>query len=289
MAPIGVIAMQVAASLSMLATTYVVITIVRMKLSSKLFLKLILFIAICDFGSAASVVVGGTHSESIECYIQGIANNYFCLASFLWTMVIGYEMHLLIWYSRVQTDLRIISVVNWTLPLILSLIPLSTSTYGNDDGAPGWCFFNSRDGYTRWVDGLWEFVSFYLWIFLMVLYLFYVSALSSYKLYYLQKGKVSEAHRIIERIIYFPIIVVVCWLVSALINIGSRMGLKLPIDANNAFTIIFKYVLPNLQGLWHSFVLVKTFHNLFKISLRVLYAQLAIIGEVILQRFQSFH
>ncbi len=116
MAPIVVISMQVSASISMVATTYIIYTIVRMKLNNKLFLKLVLYIAICDFWSAAAVVVGGTRSESVACYIQGIMNNYFCLASILWTMVIGYEVDLLVWYNRVESDLRLFSIIyRWNL------------------------------------------------------------------------------------------------------------------------------------------------------------------------------
>ncbi len=154
MAPIGVMAMQVSASISMVATTYIIYTIVRMKLNNKLFLKLVLYIAICDFWSAAAVVVGGTRSESVACYIQSIMNNYFCLASILWTMVIGYEVHLLVWYNHVESDLRLFSIINWTLPMILSIVPLSTSNYGNDDGAPGWCYFNTQPGYPVWLGAL---------------------------------------------------------------------------------------------------------------------------------------
>jgi hypothetical protein len=47
-------------------------------------------------------------------------------------------------------------------------------------------------------------------------------------------------------------IVVICWVISALINVGSRLGLILPINADDPFTIIFKYVLPNLQGFFSS-------------------------------------
>ncbi len=76
MAPAGVIAMQITAAISMLATTYIILAIVKMKLTSKLFMKLVLFIAISDFGSAVCLVFGGTRSKSVECFLQGIGNNY---------------------------------------------------------------------------------------------------------------------------------------------------------------------------------------------------------------------
>jgi hypothetical protein len=79
----------------------------------------------------------------------------------------------------------------------------------------------------------------------------------------------------VERILYYPLIVVICWLGSTLINVGGLLGLQLlPIDADNAFTIIFKYVFPTMQGflsgvafLWTSRdIAALSFHDLMSIS-----------------------
>ncbi len=158
---LAVVGMQVSAVLSMLACFALVVVILRLGLLKRLFLKLVFYIAFCDFFSAMAMVIGNTSTGSTACYYQGIVNNYFTLASIFWTMVIGYEVHLVVWYHRVQTDLRLFSIIIWTLPLILSLIPLSTSTYGNDDGTPGWCFLNEKPSYPHWLDVFWFIMAFY--------------------------------------------------------------------------------------------------------------------------------
>ena len=217
-------------------------------LRKKLFLQLVFYIALCDLFSSLALIIGGTRSESIACYVQGIVNNYFSLASFFWTITIGYQVHLVLWHSRVQRDLTYFAIFNWVAPLVLSLIPISTATYANDDGTPGWCFLHDRPGYAPWVEALWYILSFYLWIYIAIFYLSYVILVATYKLYYLQRGMETDAHLVVERIIQYPIIVIICWVVSSVIDIGLLFGLNLPIGSDNPFSITFTYILPNLQG-----------------------------------------
>ena len=251
---IAVESMQVASALSMLACFAIIVVVMRLGLTRRLFLRLVFYIAISDFGSSMAMVIGGTRSGSAACYYQGIVNNYFTLASIFWTMVIGYEVHLVIWYHQVQADLTILGGVIWALPLILSITPLSTSTYGNDDGTPGWCFLNEKPGYSNDIDAMWYVLSFYLWVYIAIFYLLYVAILTAYKLYYLQRGMATDTHIVVEKIIYYPIIVIVCWVVSSVVDIGVIFGYDIAVAPNDPVSIIFTYVLPNLQGFFSGMV-----------------------------------
>lgn len=254
--------MQIASALSMLSAGSILLVITALSYRKKVFLQLISAIALCDVLSALSLVIGGTPSYSFFCYLQGIANNYFSLASFFWTITLAYQVSLVISYQRVQRDLYAkMQWYNWSIPLFLSLIPLSTSTYANDDETPGWCFFHEQSRYSgqrdlQWLPVFWFIFSFYLWIYIAIFYLFYVSARSLHTLYYDQSQAVrtgediegrgegegedregdgggamedthkkptkADAHVVVERIIYYPLIVIVCWVVSSVIALSRE-------------------------------------------------------------------
>jgi hypothetical protein len=244
----AIIAMQTSAALSMALAFLVCNVILRLDLTKRLFIRLVFYIALSDFGSATAMVIGGTKSQSAACYYQGVTNNYFTLASIFWTMVIGYEVHLVIWHNRVETNLTVFAAINWIFPLILSLIPISTSTYGNDDGTPGWCFLNRRHGYSEWVDVFWFILSFYAWVYIAIFYLLYVAIDCAYKLYYLQRGMTTNAHLVVEKIIYYPLIVVTCWVFSSVFDISVILGYDFNLSNEDPIYVIFTYMLPNLQG-----------------------------------------
>ena len=254
MTAIGVFAMQVASGLSMLFALAIMVTILRLNLFRKLFLKLVFYVALSDFFAGASTVVGGTRTGSVACYIQGLVSNYFTLSSIFWTATIGYEVHLVVWKNKVENNITYFALFNWIWPLVLSLVPLSTSIYGNDDEVPGWCFLDIDPRYPQWLKLFWFIVSFYFWIYLGVIYLLYVVISVYYKLLILQRGKTTDANVVVERIIYYPLIVILCWGVTSIIDLGLRLSLHLTIDPNKPFTVIFSYLLPNSQGFWSAIV-----------------------------------
>ena len=85
-------------------------------------------------------------------------------------------------------------ILCWFLPLLLVLLPLTTNTYGNEDGGYGWCFVSNRKDSPNWSNGFWVFMAFYFWIWAAIL--FYIGnlkmiddmsdliALNSYNLFF---------------------------------------------------------------------------------------------------------
>ncbi len=96
--------MQIASALSIVSTLFVMITIVRLKLYNKIFLKMVFFVALSDCLAACATVVGGTRSGSVECYMQGIVSNFFELSSFFWSAAICYEVWMVVIHSKIQKE-----------------------------------------------------------------------------------------------------------------------------------------------------------------------------------------
>lgn len=90
------------------------------------------------------------------------------------------------------------------LPLILTLLPLSTDSYG-DTG--GWCWITQLDS-----QGLtWRMIQFYIPLWIVVLYNSYVY----YKVYNQVKDmnagrNTPEAKAMMEKIRYYPLVLIVC-------------------------------------------------------------------------------
>ncbi len=223
---------------------------------------MVFYLSLSDFVNAFCLVFGGTRSGSVECYLQGLFNNYFGIASFFWSAAICYQVYLVVYYGCVQKNFRIIAAVCWTIPLIATFTPLSTSTYGNDDGTPGWCFLNAKDNQPNWLISFWFIFGFYFWLGSIMCFLTFVVGSVIYKLYIAQRGLATDANKIVRRILPYPCIVIVCWIVTSVVDLGITFGLNSPFDAESAFNIIFSYVLPTSQGTFSALVYFILNHDL---------------------------
>jgi hypothetical protein len=247
MATDGVYAMQACCAVSLVAASAIMFTILRVQLFHKLFVKIIFFISLSDFFSSLALLFGGARTESAECYLQGITSNYFVLASFCWSAVICLQVHSVVIYGKVQNYMNVFYLFCWGFPLVVTLLPISTSTYGNDEGTPGWCFVANGHNNPTWTLVLWFLLGFYLWIWILIAYMSYVLFVVWYKFYVQQKGINPQAPVVVRRILGYPTIVVFCWTLPSILDIGDAFGVRFA-DGVQTLTIL-SYILPNIQGL----------------------------------------
>lgn len=246
MAPIGVYFMQACSSVSFVASACILITILRVRLFHKLFVKIIFFISLSDCLASLALMFGGTRSESPECYLQGITSNYFVMASICWSAIICLQVHSVVIYGKVQNYMTLFYIFCWGFPLIVTLVPISTSTYGNDEGTPGWCWVANGYNYPDWTMIMWFFLGFYLWIWILIGYMIYVLVIIWHKFYIEQKGINPQAPVVVRRILGYPTIVVFCWTLPSVLDISVSFGANMSKGVEPL--LIFAYVLPTIQG-----------------------------------------
>eukprot|EP01035_Chromulina_nebulosa_P022875 gene22875-29629_t len=101
------------------------------------FSKMIFFISCCDLLGSSANCIGFPKSGSIPCSIQAFFYLYFIPASWLWTTMFVYQLRNLLILKRIRVTMAQVHAVCWGIPLITSLLPLTTNPYGQDDFIDG--------------------------------------------------------------------------------------------------------------------------------------------------------
>jgi hypothetical protein len=200
------------------------------ELRSKTSCRLVLYVAISDFMTCCSGFSGLPHDGTSACWSQAILSNVFPLSSIFWTTVMAYVLYLVVATSQ---ELNVFNYklygLCWGVPVFLTFLPLTTNTYGTIDSSTGWCFLDKKSGTPSWATQFWVIISFYMWIWIaLVIYsilFFYI--ISSASLKSAEMG--SMVHKAINKLIWFPAIVVLCWIFPTIYDIYETF------DSSNAF------------------------------------------------------
>lgn len=110
------------------------------------YVELVFYVSINDFIATIGATLGRTTDGSFACWLQGLTTNYNFLASAMWTVVIAYQLYLVTHFGLLLDNMTAIHLACWLLPLVATLLPLTTSTYGTaDDVTSTWCVIRSSN------------------------------------------------------------------------------------------------------------------------------------------------
>jgi hypothetical protein len=150
------------------------------------------------------------------CSLQAFLIHYFELCSLFWTFVVSSVIFRIIYYLPGYNPFTLIThVLCWGLPLLLTLLPLSTGSYGHRDTEHGLglCFLK---------DTFWIWFSFYLFYWLSVLISLALLIAIIYKLsavYLMLQARffhMTIISRCLLRLLWFPLIPLVLWFPSGI-------------------------------------------------------------------------
>jgi hypothetical protein len=111
------------------------------RLRNKLFMKLITLISFSDF-IANIAMIGGVPGQHDLCVLQGLAQQFFYPASWIWTVILTYLLYSLVVYGKISLPEWKMHLITWGLCLTITLLPLTTSTYGGK-GDDHWCWLQT--------------------------------------------------------------------------------------------------------------------------------------------------
>ena len=166
-----------------------------------------MWLSISDMGMGVSYFLGNPSSGDPRCYAQAMVMNFFELASVLWTVVIAYTLYRLIINQKTSVHLMgRFHVFAFGIPLVGTLLPLFTSSYGNT-GA--WCWITTPEDAAAdqvkgvdWLDKgtMWLVLVFYLPLWLAIIYNSFVYVVVTNSLQVSgSEGKRGEERRGAER------------------------------------------------------------------------------------------
>eukprot|EP00752_Nemacystus_decipiens_P005326 g4830.t1 len=146
---------QACASLSFLGSTVIIVAYFRFKQLRTYSFQLVCWLAVCDIAVNLSFFLGSPSDGSGLCYAQGFLQRFFQVALIQWTLLIAQS--LLVVSSKTRTfdgDKRMPwnHVWAWGVSAILSVIPLSTGSFGRTEGP--FCCVDGGDSWT--IGSLWR-------------------------------------------------------------------------------------------------------------------------------------
>jgi hypothetical protein len=185
----------------------------------------------------------------------GIATNFNYLSSICWTTVLAYEIYCIVKFNVGIKSLTNFHYICWILPLTVTLLPLSTNTYANPVDGSGWCFIGERADSPSWGLTFWVIMSFYFWVWLCIAITSYLYINTMIHFYQAQLYKDTEMSRTITMLSLYPVLLIVCWTLTSVVDISSTLSRPNGSLVSGVFGA-FALILPALQGFIHTSIFV---------------------------------
>lgn len=189
------------------------------------YIQLVFFVALNDMIASIAISMGRGESGTFVCWFQGMTVILNYLSSIFWTVVISYQVWLVLERKQVIQNMTMIHVICWGLPVVLTLLPLSTNTFGESSAFfnSEWCFIAERDGSPAWSVTFWAIASFFFWI-LSSLFLTVFFLIRVYFIISRMMDMPEISNYTLQKLVFYPLITVVCWLPACLIYFLALNG-----------------------------------------------------------------
>lgn len=185
------------------------------------------YISICSIFNSIGICIGLPRNGTIECYLQAFLTNAFPLSVIFWTTAIAYMVFCIIHKAqKIKVDSKPLWAATFVLPVVLTLLPLTTETYGSPE-EDDWCFVKERASSSSppWTTLFWSIFCFYGWLYLNVLVYIVLLAVTLRHIYTMGRGvhkdsiTLSKMKASLYKLIWYPLITLVVWLPSAIYDV----------------------------------------------------------------------
>ena len=113
-------------------------------------LEVVMYVTANDLIAGVGCCLGRASNGTFACYFQSFSTNYNYLSSIFWTVVITFQLFYIIQRGKFITINWYTHAFCWGFPLIVTMLPLSTNTFGNPDDESDWCFFGNGPNSPSW-------------------------------------------------------------------------------------------------------------------------------------------
>jgi hypothetical protein len=99
------------------------------------YVELVYYIALNDIIASIASFLGVLNDSDplgrIACYYQGMSTSINFLSSCFWTVVISYQMWLIVHKGLILKEMKYIHLICWGLPILVGVLPIFYLDYGN--------------------------------------------------------------------------------------------------------------------------------------------------------------
>mmetsp|Transcript_25497 Transcript_25497/g.42996 ORF Transcript_25497/g.42996 Transcript_25497/m.42996 type:complete len:346 (-) Transcript_25497:325-1362(-) len=256
--------MVLGSSMSIAACFLLCLYLFRSTKMKRVSYQIIFLISLCDMFAAIGTVFGLTDDGSPECWVQSIFTQIFPLASALWTLLIGVHVIFTIRSIPVKDEVFVgwrMCLFCFGLPVVVTMLPFSTSTYGCIEDEPCWCFVRDTKSSPDWAMTVWYIVSFYLWIWLCLLLNMSLLVYSLVSVQSISQDAYKEKIRdVLIKLLGYPVVVIVSWTCTTIYDMILVLNPDYYLLVNDAYYNL-SFVLPCFQGFLATCVFLLTHIN----------------------------
>ena len=239
-------------SLSLLGSLFILVAFCSFKQLRVYAFKLVAMLSLADFFQSLGMLIGPMHNGDKMCYAQALIISYFSVVSICCTMVIAWTLYSAIILQTPNIEARFTRnmLFAYGLPLIGTIIPLFSGSYGEADG---FCWVMSDDAKDMIIGILQFYVPLWIAFGFNTYCYFRVYRVINVLLQNLEGRKDDDRYRklkLIKRLRFYPIILVFCWTAGTIHRLYSLANPEEPLLWMAILTILFG----SLQGLLNAIV-----------------------------------
>jgi hypothetical protein len=213
-------------------------------------MKIITLISLCDC-IANATVLNGVPSNNDLCILQAIAQQFFFAASWIWTAILTYLLYSLVVHGKISLLQWHMHAITWGICLLITVLPLTTSTYGSQPDDDGWCWIqpSSRPNTGGFHSvHIWDIivsdVIIFSTFFLMILW----GSIIFYKIQFQHMSTTKTVQTALRTLFQYPIILFITWFPYTIFLVADTSA-----DRSSLAWVII-YSLSSWQGGLTSFV-----------------------------------
>jgi hypothetical protein len=207
------------------------------------YVQLVACIGVNDLVASIGLSVGTmnrTDGSVGACWFEGFSITWNSLTGIAWACVMAYQLYLAVLMAQQEEDIGLVlkgrllqgrtwqylQAACWALPLLLALLPLTTSTYNmTDDGEHSWCSVadradNSPLSSPESSRRSWELLSFYGWLWAAMVFCTALLVAAALKLRRLKRGPTGvpdEVTHTLNALVPYPVLMVCTWSLNSLV------------------------------------------------------------------------
>lgn len=208
-----VVSLQIAAVVSVMCSGSVVLTVLMFEsMRRKLFMQIIAFISISDLiANSPYLSTYRPPNGNWQCSMSGFINLYFYPVSWIWTTTLMFFLYSLATKGKLPLSALIIHSFCWIFPLILTLLNLTTNTFGMGQAHPYEVCVISADK-NQFAAEMWHIITYYgFWLVCVALMvLMYIRIVSMNQKDLSSKFPLWQSS--IAPLQLYPLAMFVCWM-----------------------------------------------------------------------------
>jgi hypothetical protein len=238
----------------------------------RLFMKILMYISAST--TIATITSSfGMVSNAPLCGLQSFFTSWLFKTSWAWTTVLSYHLYCIVFHGFFVPRPLLMHILCWVVPLIMTLLPLSTNVYGrsSDDFVLGWCYLDGNENFAAF----WSLttISAFLVVCLAWNAFFLVRIYVRYRTMDIRHAY-PEVYTILRSMVLYPASFFITWFPNLMYSIVINFGGVDPDDLyarilfnalaiwatqfGTVLTFIFFYISEEARSKWYKFFGMKS-------------------------------